>query len=170
MSIIAFALAAALQTAPAETAESRIDAVLDQLNVASSKADLDTYIGLFTPDARFVGTDRTERWTLDELKAYAAPGFTRGQGWSYVPSERVVTVADIDCRCVAWFDEQLTNASYGAARGSGVMRLVDGDWKIAQYVLSFPVPNEVADQVVDVIKASQLEADHVETPEASPAP
>ena len=38
-------------------------------------------------------------------------------------------------------------------RGSGVLRLTEGGWKIEQYVLSFAVPNERARAVVDAIKA-----------------
>lgn len=152
MSFIALIAAVALQAAPADTAEAQIGAVLDQLNVASTAADTDVYFGLYTPDARFIGTDRNERWTIDELRAYAAPVFASGRGWTYVPSDRVITVADIECHCVAWFDEQLTNPSYGAARGSGVMRLTPDGWKIEQYVLSFPVPNDKAAAVIAVIK------------------
>lgn len=152
MSVVALVAAVALQAAPAATPEARIGAVLDQLNVASAAADAEAYFALYTPDARFIGTDRAERWSVDEFRAYAAPVFSTGRGWTYVPSDRVITVADIECRCVAWFDEQLANPSYGAARGSGVMRLTPDGWKIEQYVLSFPVPNDKAAAVIAVIK------------------
>lgn len=153
MSVL-FALSAfALQTAP-DPDVARIDAVLDQLNVASTAADTQAYFALFTPDARFIGTDAGERWSLTEFRAYTEPYFARGQGWTYTPRERVVTIAPIDCRCVAWFDEVLDNASYGVTRGSGVLRLTDGGWKIEQYVLSFTVPNDKADAVVAAIKAT----------------
>ena len=153
MFVAALIAAFASQAAPASTPEAEIGAVLDQLNVASTAADTETYFGLYTPDARFIGTDRNERWTIDAFRAYATPVFATGRGWTYVPSDRVVTIADIDCRCVAWFDEQLANPSYGAARGSGVMRLTPDGWKIEQYVLSFPVPNDKAAAVIAVIKA-----------------
>ena len=145
-------LALSLQTAP-DPAEAQIAAVLDRLNAASTAADGPAYFGLFTPDARFIGTDATERWSLPEFRAYVEPYFGRGQGWTYVPSARVITIAPIDCRCVAWFDEELANATYGQTRGSGVLRLTDGGWKIEQYVLSFAVPNDRADAVVATIKA-----------------
>lgn len=158
MSVVALALALALsgvlQAAPSGTAEARIGAVLDQLNVASTAADAPAYFALFTADARFIGTDRTERWSMAEFRVFVEPYFARGKGWTYTPSDRVITVADIDCRCVAWFDEQLANASYGATRGSGVLRLVDGRWKIEQYVLSFAVPNDASRAVVAAIAAT----------------
>lgn len=158
MSVIALALVAVLQAAPSDTAEARIGVVLDQLNVASTAADAPAYFSLFTPDARFIGTDRTERWSMSEFRSYVEPYFAKGKGWIYTPSDRVITVADIDCRCVAWFDEQLSNTSYGATRGSGVLRLTPDGWKIEQYVLSFAVPNEASKAVVAAIVATPIPA------------
>ena len=59
---------------------------------------------------------------------------------------------------VAWFEEKLTNASYGETRGSGVVRLIDGQWKIEQYVLSFSVPNDASRAVVEAIAAQKAGA------------
>lgn len=144
----ALAAALAIQSSP----EADVAAVLDRLNAASTAADGEAYFALFTPDARFVGTDATEHWTLPEFRAYADPVFARGRGWSYPATERTITIAPIDCRCIAWFEEKLINASYGETRGSGVLRLTDDGWKIEQYVLSFVVPNDRANAVVEVIK------------------
>ena len=152
MSLLFAAVAALLlQTAP-DPAEAQIADVLDRLNTASTAADGPAYFGLFTPDARFIGTDATERWSLAEFRAYAEPYFARGRGWTYTATTRDITIAPIDCRCIAWFDETLTNASYGQTRGSGVLRLTEDGWKIEQYVLSFAIPNDKADAVVAVIK------------------
>jgi uncharacterized protein (TIGR02246 family) len=152
MSLLFAAVAAlALQTAP-DPAEAEIAAVLDRLNAASTAADGPAYFGLFTPDARFIGTDATERWSLAEFRAYAEPYFARGRGWTYTATARDITIAPIDCRCIAWFDEALSNASYGQTRGSGVLRLTGDGWKIEQYVLSFAIPNDSAAAVVAVIR------------------
>lgn len=148
-------LFAALSISSAPSPEADVEAVLDRLNAASSAADGDAYFALFTPDARFVGTDATEHWTLEEFRAYASPHFARGNGWSYPATDRTITIAPIDCRCIAWFEEKLTNASYGETRSSGVLRLTDDGWKIEQYVLSFAVPNDRADAVVAAIKAAE---------------
>ncbi|WP_029416283.1 nuclear transport factor 2 family protein [Brevundimonas bacteroides] len=144
----ALAAALAIQSSP----EADVAAVLDRLNAASTAADGEAYFALFMPDARFIGTDATEHWTLSEFRAYAAPVFARGRGWSYPATERTITIAPIDCRCIAWFEEKLINDSYGVTRGSGVLRLTDDGWKIEQYVLSFAVPNDRADAVVEAIK------------------
>ena len=146
-----FAVLSILSASP----ETDVEAVIDRMHQAASRADGQDYFNQFTPDARFIGTDATERWSLTAFRAYAEPYFARGRGWTYVPRERTVTIAPIECRCVAWFDEILDNSSYGEVRGSGVLRLTDGGWKIEQYVLSFAVPNDRADAVVATIKAEE---------------
>ena len=146
-----FAILSVLSASP----ETDVEAVIDRMHQAASRADGQDYFNQFTPDARFIGTDATERWSLTAFRAYAEPYFARGRGWTYVPRERTVTIAPIECRCVAWFDEILDNASYGQVRGSGVLRLTDDGWKIEQYVLSFTVPNDHADAVVATIKAEE---------------
>ncbi len=147
--MIAFILAALIQSTP----ESEAAATLDRMHAAASTADGTTYFAQFTPDARFIGTDASERWSLAEFRAYAEPYFTQGRGWTYIPRDRVMTLAPLDCRCVVWFDELLDNASYGETRGSGVLRLTADGWKIEQYVLSIPVPNDKARAVVALIQS-----------------
>ena len=144
----ALLLVAALQSSP----EADVGRVIDRLHETAAAADGDAYFALFTANARFIGTDRSERWSLAQFRDYAAPHFAAGRGWTYRSVSRSVTIAPIECRCVAWFDEVLENESYGTTRGSGVLRLTDGGWKIDQYVLSFAVPNDKARQVVDVIR------------------
>jgi ketosteroid isomerase-like protein len=137
--------------------KTRIDATLTALHEAASKADGKAYFALFAPDAVFLGTDATERWTIDEFKAYANTRFETGTGWTYTLREgtrHIVVAGD-----VAWFDELLDNAKYGTCRGSGVLRKIDGAWKIAQYNLTFTVPNEVAADVVNVIRKAHGEQD-----------
>lgn len=122
-------------------------ATLDALHDAASKADGERYFALFTPDAVFLGTDATERWTLAEFKAYAQPIFARGRGWTYTPSDRHIMLSTDGA--TAWFDERVTNAKYGECRGTGVLqRGVDGQWRVAQYNLTKPVPNDLMDEFV----------------------
>ena len=142
-----------LTTATLDTPEEEAAAAIDALHAAAASADGPAYFALFTPDARFIGTDATERWSLAEFRAYAEPYFARGQGWTYTPVERTVTIAPIQCGCVAWFDEVLDSQSYGVTRGSGVLRKTRTGWKIEQYVLSFTVPNDRARAVVETITA-----------------
>jgi len=144
-------LFAALILAAAPTPETEVAEALDALHAAAARADGQAYFELFTPDARFIGTDAAERWSLADFRAYAEPYFARGQGWTYTPVERTVTLAPVQCRCIAWFDEVLDSRSYGVTRGSGVLRKTGDGWKIEQYVLSFAVPNDRARAVVEAI-------------------
>lgn len=158
----AIVMAMAVQAAP-DPAEAQVVAVLDQLDAASKAADADAYFALYAPDARFVGTDAGEHWSLAELRGYVEPFFNRGQGWSYPATERVITIAPIECRCIAWFEEELTNDSYGRTRGSGVMRLTDGGWKIEQYVLSLAIPNDLASPIARIIQTYEMKIATLET-------
>ena len=97
----------------------------------------------------FLGTDASERWSVDELRAYAKPHFDAGTGWSYRATERHVQVSARGD--IAWFDERLAHERYGEVRGSGVL-IFDEVWKVAQYNLSFPIPNELAGDVVQMIQ------------------
>lgn len=129
------------------------DALLDRFHEAAATADAQTYFSLFTPTGRFLGTDASEQWSVEEFRAYADPYFSQGQGWTYVPQERVIRMAPVECGCVATFDEVLTNESYGQVRGSGTLIRDAGGWKIEHYVLSFTVPNDKARAVVETIRA-----------------
>lgn len=133
--------------------EAAVRAVLDDFHAAASVADGARYFAHFAPDGVFVGTDAAERWTVDAFRAFAEPYFSQGRGWTYRSVERHVTVAP-DCGA-AWFDERLVNEAYGATRGSGVLRRIGGAWCIEQYVLSFPIPNDLAKDVVEMIRAQE---------------
>ncbi len=151
------AILCSMAGAPAETGDGQktraIGQVLDSLHRTASKADGGAYFALFAPDAVFIGTDVSERWTLDAFRAYAMPRFAQGKGWTYRPRQRHVTLAPIPCGCVAWFDEVLDSASYGTSRGTGALIQTPAGWKIEQYALTFPIPNELAAEVTDTIKA-----------------
>ena len=140
---------------PADIDQNRnaVTAVLDALHRHAAAADEDAYFALFAPDGVFFGTDATERWTVEEFRAYAHARFATGRGWTYVLRDGTRHIAFDPAGQVAWFDELLDNANYGLTRGTGVLRKVDGAWKIAQYHLTIPVPNALADTVVRQIRA-----------------
>ncbi len=133
-----------------EPAQTRVADVLDDFHRAAAHADEERYFSYFAPEAVFLGTDGTERWDVAQFRAYAHPHFASGKGWAYRATERHITLAP-DGR-VAWFDETLTNDSYGPCRGSGVLRTIDGQWKITQYNLSIPIPNDLAKTVVKMLR------------------
>lgn len=135
-------------------AQTAVGRVLDDLHEAASKADGARYFALFAPEGVFIGTDATERWTVEQFRAYAAPYFSKGKGWTYRPrkSDRHVDLSPDES--IAWFDELLDNDKYGLCRGTGVLRRIDGAYRVCQYHLTVPVPNEAMDRVVKVIEAS----------------
>lgn len=132
-------------------AEAAISAVLDDWHRAAAQADEARYFGHFAQEAVFLGTDGTERWTREEFRAWARPYFTQGKAWNFRPSARQVRVAEGGA--VAWFDEALATDNMGPARGSGVLVKEAGAWRIAQYNLSVPIPNELLDEVKARIEA-----------------
>lgn len=146
-------------------AEADIGRVLDTLHLAASRSDGPAYFHLYTPDAVFIGTDAGERWTLPEFRAYAEPVFSQGKGWTYRPRTRAVVIGR-DGR-TAWFDELLDSESYGTSRGTGVLLRTSQGWRIAQYALTFPIPNDIAKDLTARIRAHEAGAAPAG---ASPAP
>ncbi|RDV24810.1 protein with SnoaL 3 domain, NTF 2 superfamily [Alteromonas aestuariivivens] len=129
----------------------RVGETLDKLHQYAAQADWHRYFDLYHPDATFIGTDASETWTIGEFKSYAKPVFNNGKGWTYEPQNRHIYFSP-DGK-VAWFDEMLSNASYGVTRGTGVLTLEEGAWKIRQYHLTIPIPNTLATDIAADIKA-----------------
>ncbi len=149
LALIATPTAMLAQTASATAA---IDSTLNELHDAAAKADGSRYFRLFTDDAIYIGSDASERWTLMEFRGFAEPYFAKGTGWVYRPRSRNIVIADVPCGCVAWFDELLDSESYGTSRGTGVVVKQNGRWRISQYALTFPIPNDIAKGITDEIR------------------
>ncbi|UYI15480.1 nuclear transport factor 2 family protein [Myxococcus xanthus] len=145
VSLLLFVLASApANTAPADS-KAAITAVLDDWHQAAAAADEARYFGHFTDDAVYLGTDATERWTRDEFRAWAKPYFSKGKAWNFKATSRHIFLSKDGA--VAWFDEALDTPNLGPSRGSGVLVKDAGTWKIAQYNLSIPIPNDVLPEV-----------------------
>ena len=69
-------------------AQTSPDALLDGLHQDAHEGNFQTYFERYTSDAVFLGTDKTERWSIEEFKAYAEPAFADGRGWTYEVVER----------------------------------------------------------------------------------
>ena len=123
----------------------QIGLLLDGLHEAAANAQGEDYFNCFHEDGVFIGTDKTEYWTIDEFKAYADPHFSKGTGWAYRSTERHIVVGP-DGQS-AWFYEKLVNDKYGDTRGSGALIKEEGRWQILQYVLSFSIPNAMAGDI-----------------------
>jgi len=130
-----------------------VAAVLDEWHRAASVADEPGYFSHFAPNGVFMGTDATERWTVDAFRTWAHPYFARKSAWSFKGRDRHVAFSP-DGK-TAWFDELLDTEKMGLCRGSGVLVRVARGWKIAQYNLSIPIPNALAGAIVKQIAAAK---------------
>ena len=130
-------------------AKTAIGEMLDEWHLAAANADFENYFGLMTEDGVFLGTDATENWQNDEFKAFSKPYFERGKAWSFTAVERNIYL-DSNGE-TAWFDEVL-DTQMKLCRGSGVVKKVAGEWKVAHYVLSIAVPNENVKELVAIKK------------------
>jgi hypothetical protein len=129
----------------AQEPEASIHAALDGLHESAAASEMDRYFGHYTEDAVFLGTDASERWTVDEFRVYAAPAFTSGKGWVYgVRSRNLIQTESPE---IFAFDEVLFNEKLGLCRGSGLIVKKAGQWRISQYVLSMLIPNKLAAEV-----------------------
>ena len=106
-----------------------------------------------------MGTDPSERWTMEQFRGYAHPAFAKGKGWTYHPVSRNLFVGPSGD--AVWFDEELEHAMYGRCRGTGVVvRAGSGSpgagvqWRVAQYSLSVPIPNDQLKPSIELWKGA----------------
>jgi hypothetical protein len=147
---LAGALVAGVASGDAKGSEAAVGAVVDDWHAAAAAADEARYFGHMTEGSVFLGTDATERWTKSEFQAYAHPHFAKGKAWSFKSVRRGVSFS-ADGR-TAWFDEDLATPNLGPSRGSGVLVYDGKAWKIAQYNLSVPIPNDIFKDVKKLIE------------------
>jgi hypothetical protein len=146
-----------IQPACTQAADEAVDArrkqvntVLDNWHKAAAEANEAKYFGYLAADAVFFGTDAAERWTQEEFRKYAKPFFDKGKAWSFKPTRRNVFLSKEGT--VAWFDEMLDTPNLGPSRGTGVLVWDGSNWKIAQYHLCVPIPNDIFDKVKKMIE------------------
>ena len=137
------------QSAVSQATENEVALVLDSFHLAASEANGEQYFAQLADDAVFIGTDASERWNKKEFKAFAQGYFDKGVGWTYLARDRHISLS-ADAH-TAWFDELLDNKKYGECRGTGVLVNTSQGWKISQYHLTIPLPNELAGQIVKQI-------------------
>lgn len=128
-----------------------VTAVLEDWHLAAAQADEPRYFSHLAEGAVFLGTDATERWTKVAFQTWAHPHFQRGKAWSFHATRRAIRFSRDGH--TAWFDEDLATPKLGPCRGSGVLALDKGHWRIQQYNLSVPIPNALMDAVKAQIEA-----------------
>lgn len=115
---------------------------------AAARGDSATFFGLMTEDATYVGTDKTEDWSVEEFRTFAGPYFAQGSGWDF---RRVAFTGRFDENHagVAHWHETL-DTWMGPCWGTGVAkRGPDGRWKVWHYTVNVAVDN---DRMPDFLK------------------
>lgn len=124
--------------------------LLDKFHKAAETGNLRQYFGSFHPEGRFLGTDASENWHVNDFYDFSKVYFLRGSAWTYIPiasTRKFTYFPSEESPILCTFDELLESESFLAtSRGSGtlVFDSVKGGWLIAQYHLSFPIPNDLA--------------------------
>ncbi len=155
LSLLIPALVSAQESDPTVAA---IGAVLDDFHDAAAHGDKSRYLDHMTDYGVFMGTDEWERWPKNpEFADYVDSRFKNGSGWNYRSVERKIQLSEFSN--VAWFDEVVFSETNGRFRGTGVLVLEEGQWKIAHYAMSFLVFNEIWEDVIELTKQTQAEKD-----------
>ena len=128
--------------------------VLDDWHHYAATTNFESLFDLMTPEAVFIGTDATEHWSKSEFQKYAQPHFAKGKAWNFTSVQRTISFSKD--HQTAWFDK-LLDTKRKICRGSGILQKENGQWKIAQYVLSMTVQNSYTAKVVE-LKTPQEEA------------
>jgi len=133
------------QKSSVEETKKDIASTIDAWHLAASEANFNSYFGLMTNDAIFIGTDASENWNRKDFETFAKPYFDKGKAWHFVSLEKNIYLSKD--QQIAWFDE-LLETSFQICRGSGIMVKENQQWKIKHYVLSMTIPNEISDTIV----------------------
>ena len=138
--------------------------VLDDFHDAAAHGDKDRYLGHLSEDAVFMGTDERERWPKNpDFSDYVDSRFENGRGWNYKSVERKIRVSE--SADVAWFDEVVFSEKNGRFRGTGVLTMRDGSWKISHYAMSFLILNENWNEVIELTRKTKDQAEESSSPD-----
>lgn len=159
--LLAFGLALAVLSSPAfatdpsATDTQQVNAFIDEWHDDAAHAR-SRFFDKMAPGAIYIGTDKTERWTRDELKAWSKKYFERPSAWAFTPIKR--NVAFSADKQFIWFDEQL-DTQMGVCQASGVVQRTASGLQILHYQLSIAVPNELVDQFKEAIRRVEVGAE-----------
>ncbi len=131
-----------------------IGKVIDDFHDAAAHGDKDRYLGHLSEDAVFMDTDEWERWPKQpDFSDYVDGRFENGRGWNYKSEERKIRISE--SADVAWFDEVVFSETNGRFRGTGVLTMRNGSWKISHYAMSFLILNENWDEVIKLTRKTK---------------
>jgi len=133
----------------AQTSTETIHEFMDNWHKAAAMANEDVFFGSMTEDGIYLGTDKTEKWTRDEMAEWAEEYFQRESAWSFTATKRDVYFSK-DGK-TAWLNEKL-DTWMGICKGTAVLVLKPEGWKIALYDLSVTIDNDKVDAFLELTK------------------
>lgn len=140
-------------TAPTPSDLAQMNQVLNEWHTAAAHGDSTHYFAQMASDAVFLGTDAMERWTKPQMQRALSRAFDGKEAWTFIPHDRYYTpTGNPD---VFHFDESL-KTWMGPCRGSGLLKKVDGKWKVYFYNLSNTVPNQVMNQYIKLLPVKDV--------------
>lgn len=129
--------------------ENDVNNLMNAWHKAAATADEDVFFGSMKKGGIYIGTDETELWTREEMKALMMKYFERDSAWDFKTIER--NVYSTENEQVAWFDEKV-DTWMGICRSSGVVEKVEGEWKISHYHLSVTIDNDLIKEFIALTK------------------
>jgi hypothetical protein len=133
----------------AQSPTESINQFMDNWHKAAATANEDLFFGSMTKDGIYLGTDKTEKWTRDEMAKWANEYFQKESAWSFTATERDIYFSEDGN--TAWLTEKL-DTWMGVCKGTAVLVLKPEGWKIALYDLSVTIDNNKIDQFLELIK------------------
>ncbi len=133
----------------AQTDKEAIHQLMDAWHGAAATADEDFFFGSMTEKGIYLGTDKTEKWTRDEMKEWSQEYFDRESAWSFTVLKRDVYLSEDGN--TAWFNEKL-DTWMGICKGTGVLVKQNNTWKIALFDLSVTVDNDNIQKFIELEK------------------
>ena len=134
-----------------------INNFLNKWHNAAAIADEDIYFDMIKDDGIFIGTDAKEIWSKEEFYSFAIKYFDREKAWDFKTIDRNVYFSE-EGKYI-WFDE-LLDTWMGECRGSGVLEVKNEELKIAHYVLSITIPNDVVKDIIKVVENHEAKDEH----------
>ncbi|MEN9399604.1 MAG: hypothetical protein RL632_705 [Bacteroidota bacterium] len=129
------------------TTDTWLNTLIDQWHLDAAQAKFDDYFAITSEDFVFLGTAPGERWTKIEFQAFCKPYFDKGKAWDFKASNRQWTYSKNGK--MAWFDEDLDTWMRGC-RGSGILILEKGEWKLVYYNLTVLIENEKMKEFIEL--------------------
>lgn len=127
-----------------------LNRLMDNWHKDVAQIELEAYFDFMADDFYFLGTDPSERWSKKEFRSFCEPYFNEKKStWDFKPIQRNWGISADGS--TAWFDESL-NTWMEECRGSGVIKKINGQWKIVHYNLTVLIENEKMDKFIKLRK------------------